>query len=220
VIPESNNLIQGQDNQRGARQYPGWFMPILRRTKGAVDEVSTGEADVPVLDASARAALTVRESLLLVLISFSAAIAFYMPFWLKVPSFAGIPFNQQGMERINLMWDGPLFIVAAATLWDPNPIHPLYGTLASKPIDYAERFPIYPLAIRLLSPLWGYWNAGLVINVVLSTTATLFLYAFLRRFSSVPSAAFWVALVSIFWPPRGFLYRYVVMSDPAFILGL
>jgi hypothetical protein len=161
-----------------------------------------------------------REILLLSFINIGAAILFYLPFLLHAPSVANIPFNRQGMERIYGMWDGPVYITAAATLWDPDPHNPFYAWLGAPPSLYAARFPLYPLLIRLLSPLWGYWAASLLISVTASTAVTLLLYAFLRRFGSEPSAAFWVALVSLFWPPRGFLYRHVTMSEPLFILGV
>jgi hypothetical protein len=98
-----------------------------------------------------------------------------------------------------------------------------------RPSDYAERFPAFPLAIRLLSPVFGYWKGALIINLAASTAVTLLLYTFLRRFGTVQpeerpgtrwSPAFWAALVLIFWPPRGFLYRYVPMSEPLFILSV
>lgn len=157
---------------------------------------------------------------LLAVASLVAAALFYLPFALRAPSLGGIPFDGQGMERIHRTWDGPLYVTAAATLWDPDPRNPLYAWLGAPPRDYAERFPLYPLLIRLFSPVWGYWASALLINLAASTSVTLGLYAFLRRFGAVPDAAFWVALISIFWPPRQFLYRYVAMTEPLFVLGL
>lgn len=160
-----------------------------------------------------------RDALVLAGVSLGAAVLFYLPFWFRVPSFGGIPFDRQGMERVYGMWDGPLYVTAAGTLYDPNGANPLYSWGRGAPSDYAERFPLYPVAIRLLSPVLGYWAGALAIAVAASTGVTLLLYAFLRRFGTAPSAAFWVALAAIFWPPRGFLYRYVIMPEPLFILG-
>jgi hypothetical protein len=175
------------------------------------------------------AAAVRRDVRVLTLVSAAAAILYYLPFWLHTPSFGGIPFRQQGMDRVYGMWDGPLWVTAAATLWDPNPHNPSYAWMELRPSDYAERFPAFPLAIRLLSPVFGYWKGALIINLAASTAVTLLLYAFLRRFGTAQSEerpgsrwspAFWVALVLIFWPPRGFLYRYVPMSEPLFILSV
>lgn len=124
------------------------------------------------------------------------------------------------MERVYGMWDGPKFITVAATLWDLNPDNPAYAWWPIPPFDHADRFPLYPLLIRALSPLLGYWVSSLAISVAASTGVTLALYGFLRRMGSSPTEAFWVALVSIFWPPRGLLYRYVTMAEPLFILGI
>lgn len=170
-----------------------------------------------------------REMGLLAVISVGAALVYYLPFLLHAPSIGGIPFNQQGMDRVYGMWDGPLWVTAAATLWDPNPHNPIYGWIGLQPHDYAERFPMFPLAIRLLVPLFGYWKGAVILNVAASTAVTLVLYLFLRRFGRLQadesagarwSPAFWIAFVLIFWPPRGFLYRYVPMAEPLFILGV
>lgn len=164
--------------------------------------------------------LVVPHVLALALVSVAAAALFYLPFWLHAPSVGGVPFNHQGMERVYGMWDGPLYVTAAATLWDLNPRNPAYAWYGAKPAAYAERFPLYPLLIRGLSPLLGYWEGALAINVAASTGVTLALYALLRLLGTAATSAFWVSLAAIFWPPRGFLYRYVAMSDPLFILGL
>lgn len=161
-----------------------------------------------------------RDVVLLTLVSLAAAVVFFLPFWIKAPSVGGIPFDHQGMERVDGMWDGPLYVTAAATLWDLNPDNPYYAWLGAPPSDYAERFPLLPLAIRALSPLLGYWTSGLVISLVASTGVTLLIYALVRTFGAAPGGAFWVALISIFWPPRSFLYRYVAMTDPLCILGV
>lgn len=161
-----------------------------------------------------------RPALALAAISLVAAALFYLPFWVRAPSIAGVPFAHHGMERVYGMWDGPVYVTTAAALWDPNPANPLYAWLGAPPSDYAERFPLYPLLIRLVAPVLGYWKGALTVAVAASTGATVMIYLFLRAFGASPVAAFWVALFSIFWPPRGFLYRYVAMSDPLFILGV
>ncbi len=161
-----------------------------------------------------------RDLLLLSTISLFAALVFFLPFWLRLPSWGGIPFSQQDMKPVYGMWDAPFYVTVAASLYDPDPANPAYAWLSDQPSDYAERFPLYPLAIRLLSPIAGLWNSGLVVNILASTAITLLLYMFLRRFGALTGAAFPIAAISIFWPPRGFLYRYVTMADPMFILGL
>ena len=188
--------------------------------------------DVPAVSAVSSPLTTVavrQEVRVLTLVSIAAAVLYYLPFWLHAPSFGGIPFQRQGMDRVYGMWDGPLWVTAAATLWDPNPHNPYYAWMGLRPSDYAERFPAFPLAIRLLSAVFGYWKGALIINVAASTAVTLLLYTFLRRFGTAQPAehpgarwsrAFWVALVLIFWPPCGFLYRYVPMSEPLFILSV
>jgi hypothetical protein len=153
-------------------------------------------------------------------VSLIAAALFYLPFLVHAQSWAGIPFGGAGMERVYGMWDGPAYVTAAATLWDPNPENPVYGWFSAPPSDYTERFPLYPTTIRLLAPILGYWRGALIINLVASTAGTVLLYVFLRRWGPVRSAAFWLAFVAIFLPPRAFLYRYVGMSEPLFGLSL
>lgn len=196
--------------------------PARRIESEEVDEVVVAVPDVlPSLERERR------EVGILALVSIGAGILYYLPFILRLPSFGGIPFQGGSMDRVYGMWDGPLWITASATLWDPNPHNPLYGWIGQAPSTYAERFPLFPLLVHALSPVLGYWKGGLFVNILTSTGVTLLLYVFVRRFgqralNSEPiwSTAFWVALVSIFWPPRGFLYRYVLMSEPLFILGI
>lgn len=202
------------------RAWRPWSM--LQAPEKSTEHAASGEATVAprpaswskYIDTSTR---TFRETRLLALISLGAAALYYLPFWLRLPSIGGIPFQKQGMDAIYGMWDGPLWITAAGTLWDPNRHNPIY--LGLKPSELAERSPLFPLAVHAVSPVLGYWAGALVINVLASTAVTLLLYLFLRRYGTLPNAAFWAALISIFWPPRGFLYRYVIMSEPLFILS-
>lgn len=67
-----------------------------------------------------------RDSLLLCAISITASLIFYLPFWLTVPSMAGIKFDERGIETVHKAWDGPVYTTVAATLWDRDPDNPAY----------------------------------------------------------------------------------------------
>lgn len=160
------------------------------------------------------------ESVLLCLISVSASLIFYLPFWLEIDSTAGIKFDERGIETVHKAWDGPVYVTVAATLWDRNPDHPAYDWISWTPKEYADRLPLYPLAIRALSPVLGYWTGALVIAVLASAAGTVLFYCFLRRYSRVPEFALWISIASIFWPVRGFFYRNLAMTEPLFVLWL
>lgn len=161
-----------------------------------------------------------RDVLVLVAVSLGAALAFYLPYVLGAPVIDGYPLFHRGMNSLYGMWDGPLYVTAAATLWDTNPANPLFGWYWLNPRDYAERFPLYPLTIRLLSPVLGYWNGSLFVNVVASTAASVLIYFLVRRFGSKDASPLWVAIAAMFWPPRAFLYRYTPLAEPLTLVGV
>ena len=101
-----------------------------------------------------------------------------------------------------------------------DPANPLYAWHWLAPRDYAERFPLFPLAIRALSPVLGYWNGALAVNLVASTLASVLLYFLIRRFGSKDASPAWVAVAAGFWPPRAFLYRYTPLAEPLTLVGL
>ncbi len=161
-----------------------------------------------------------KESSGLCVISIMASLIFYLPFWLEIPTTAGIKFEERGIDAVYKAWDGPVYVTVAATLWDRDPDHPAYGWIDWTPEEYADRLPVYPLLIRAFSTLFGYWTSALLIAVIASAAGTVLFYRFLRRYSAVPNVAFWIAAASVFWPARGFFYRNLAMTEPLFILWL
>jgi hypothetical protein len=133
-------------------------------------------------------------SLLLVVAAIAGPVFVWMPFW-------------KDMSRVYRFWDGPQYLATAHDLYAHRPGNPL-------PVD-ASKAPLYPLAIRLLSPI-GWERAMLAVVVLASIASVLLFYRLARDVWKVRSPAF-LSLVFLFFPPRWLLYRSVPASEPLFL---
>lgn len=130
-----------------------------------------------------------------------------------------------GSGRLNTVyknWDGPSYVITALSLYDPV-IASSNNIIQSKDItpDWTflpAHFPLYPLLIRLLSPL-GYFQAMIFLSVLASLLSLLALYELFRRhrLTKYPLLA---AIPFIFLTPRWFVVSHVGGSEPLFLFFL
>jgi hypothetical protein len=113
-------------------------------------------------------------------------------------------------------FDGPNFMVVAKTLYVPTEVNPSPGYV-STPLFWAWYLPVYPLTIRLLSPIGGYPIAMLLSTALYSVLSAVAFAAYLRRTSPevLPIAG---TLALLLLPARALLYRSIGANEGAMTL--
>jgi hypothetical protein len=119
-----------------------------------------------------------------------------------------------GLSLIQRFWDGPVYVAVARSLYDPA-----CGVFAAFGATYGIRviLPVTPLSIRLLSPIFGYFDAMLVVTFVFSCLCFSVLYRLLDEFRLVGDPL-WCTAAFVFFPPRWVIYHSVGASEPPFLL--
>lgn len=121
-------------------------------------------------------------------------------------------------EVLERNYDGPLYVVLAQTLYDPNQLEALnfHGLGADY---YPSHFPLYPLLIRLVSLFIGdYFRAMILVNW-LSSAAAAVAFCFILKEKKI-RGALWLSLAFLFLPPRWLAVRSVGASEGVFVLFL
>ena len=151
----------------------------------------------------------------IILLSLIPVLLIWAPFLLRFKTFWTIPLPQQGMATIVANYDGPLYLAVAKTFYNPK----LLGDNYQFPLSneyYSAHFPLFPLLIRLFSPILGQPYSMLFITFVSSVFALYFFYQHANRYLSKENALFLTAVFSIF-PARWLIVRSVGSPEPLFI---
>jgi hypothetical protein len=120
------------------------------------------------------------------------------------------------MATIMKNFDGLYYIVVAKSFYRPEIIESLFS-FPLPSIYYTAHFPIYPLLIRLLSPIFGYLWGMLSVTLISSVLASIVFYFFLKEFR-YSKQALWLTLVFLLLPARWLVVRSVGSPEPLFIL--
>lgn len=152
--------------------------------------------------------------LIITLISTLPTILIWTPFFLKLESVWKIPLPKGGMSTIVANYDGPLFIVVAKTLYNPELVGNFEFPLPST--YYAAHFPLFPILIRLFSPLFGFPYSMLLITTVSSLLAAYFFYLFIQNYVDKKNAL-WVTTIFAIFPARWLIVRSVGSAEPLFL---
>lgn len=153
--------------------------------------------------------------LIIALLSLFPVFLVWLPFFLKIPRFWGIPIPEAGMATVVANYDGPLYIVIAKTLYSQTLIKQLF----SFPLPteyYAAHFPLYPLLIRIFSPMLGFPYSMLLVNLISSFLALYFFWLLAKRYVNEKEAFYLTAFFSVF-PARWLVVRSVGSPEPLFI---
>ncbi len=157
----------------------------------------------------------VRKILFIILVSLLPTILLWVPFFLRLEKFWGIPLSKNGMATIVANYDGPLFLVVAKTLYDKELI------MANFPFNlpaeyYPAHFPLFPLLIRLFSPLVGYPYSMLAVTVFSSILAIYFFQKLISDYIDKHSLT-WATFVFAIFPARWLIVRSVGSAEPLFL---
>lgn len=135
----------------------------------------------------------------------------WLPFFLRLQSFWGFPLPQNGLATIVANFDGPLYIVAAKTLYNKAMIMTSYQfPLATE--YYTAHFPLFPLLIKLVGVVTNYPYAMLIVTLLSSILALYFFY-------KLTGSLFLTFVFSIF-PARWLIVRSVGSADPLFVAAI
>ena len=137
----------------------------------------------------------------------------WLPFFLRIG-----PLPQNGMASIVANYDGPLYLVAAKTLYNKVQI----GANFQFPLPaeyYTAHFPLFPLLIKLFGFVINYPYAMLIVTLLSSILAIYFFMKLISQYVERKDALFLTFLFSIF-PARWLIVRSVGSADPLFIAAV
>jgi hypothetical protein len=142
----------------------------------------------------------------------------WLPFFLRIGTFWGIPLPGSGLATIVANYDGPLYLVVAKTLYNKAAIMANYQF--PLPTEYyAAHFPLFPMIIRLLGLITNYPYAMLIATLISSILAVYFFSKLISQFVDKKDVLFLTFLFSIF-PARWLIVRSVGSADPLFIASI
>lgn len=142
----------------------------------------------------------------------------WLPFLLRAKTFWNIPLPQNGLATIVANYDGPLYLVAAKTLYNKAAIAANYQF--PLPTEYyTAHFPLFPLLIRTFSLVASYPYSMLIVTLISSILALYFFFKLISQYVDEKNAIFLTFIFSIF-PARWLIVRSVGSADPLFIAGI
>ena len=161
----------------------------------------------------------IQRLLLIAAISLIPTIFIWITFFARVKSFWGIPLPASaGMATIVSNYDGPIYMVIAKSLYNPEFIK--WNFQFPLPLEYyAAHFPLFPFLIRLFSIFLGFPYAMLFVTMTASILATYFFYKFISQYQNESNSLFLTLVFSIF-PARWLIVKSVGSAEPLFIAGV
>lgn len=121
------------------------------------------------------------------------------------------------MATIISNFDGPYYIVAAKSLYNPVEIEKFQFPLPNE--YYAAHFPGFPLLIKAFAPILGYPWAMMVATLLTSVAALWFFYLLLKQ-TKFKNAALWLTLVFAVFPARWLIVRSIGSPEPLFMASI
>jgi hypothetical protein len=159
----------------------------------------------------------IRSLLPLIALTFIPIMLIWLPFFLRLKSFWTIPLPQEGMATIVANYDGPLFLVVAKTLYNPELVGSFSFTLPAE--YYVAHFPLFPLLIKIVAPLIGFPYAMLFVTCASSFLAIYFFKIFIKDYVNKKDVL-WLTFVFLIFPARWLIVRSVGSPEPLFIATL
>lgn len=162
-----------------------------------------------------------RNFVLLTLLTIATTAILWLPFFLRLESVWGIELPKDGMATVVANYDGPFYIVAAKTLYDPAKIEKDFPFQLS-PIYYSAHFPLFPLLIRgivTVLPFLGYLYSMMLVTILTSILAVLMFYILLQNIG-IKKHSLWIATLFAIFPARWLIVRSVGSPEPLFLFTI
>lgn len=159
-----------------------------------------------------------KTALTLLAISLIPTLLIWLPFFLRMETFWTIPLPQDGMATIVSNYDGPLFIVVAKTLYSIEAIKDQFQF--PLPTEYyAAHYPMFPLLIKLFSPILGYPYSMIFVSLASSVLSIYFFHKLISVYIKRDNAL-WLTLAFSIFPARWLIVRSVGSSEPLFMAAV
>ncbi|MBI1862860.1 DUF2029 domain-containing protein [Candidatus Microgenomates bacterium] len=156
-----------------------------------------------------------RDQLLLVFLVIFSSIILWLPFF-KQNVIPAVHLKGTDTGYIYRHYDGPLYIIAAKSFYDPNILRALKIETPLPDKYYAAHLPLYPITIKLLAPIMGYLKAMIVSTLLATILLVLVFYELLRRFK-LSDKPFVLSCVFLFLS-RFLVIRGIGAPEPLFML--
>lgn len=141
------------------------------------------------------------------------SIIFWLIFYLNIPKFIGFPATS--LETVFANYDGPNYMIIAKCGYDKSCIAKSYSL--PQPLEYyPAHLPGYPLLIKYFSFYTNTPKAMLIATFLGSILLTLSSYYLFTQYTD-KKVAFWLSVVSIFFPARLLVLRVVGAPETWFI---
>lgn len=155
---------------------------------------------------------------LIIFFALAPTILIWLPFFLRIPNILGVPLPQNGLATIVANYDGPLYIVAAKTLYNKASISANYQFPLSTEY-YTAHFPLFPISIRALGFITNFPYAMLLVTLFSGILALYFFHKLALDYVNEKGALFLTFLFSVF-PARWLVVRSVGSADPLFVAAI
>ena len=150
---------------------------------------------------------------LLIIITFLSSALIWLAFYKNIPQKLGFP--QTSLETVFANYDGPNYMVIAKCGYDKDCIAQNFSL--PLPLEYyPAHLPGFPLLIKYFNLYVNTPKAMLLATLFGSLLFTLSSYYFYKLFFKAKTA-FWLALLSIFFPARLFVLRLVGAPETWFL---
>ncbi len=159
-----------------------------------------------------------KKFLVILALTLIPTLAVWLPFFLRMGNFWGIPLPQNGMATIVANYDGPLFLVVAKTFYSRELIKANFQF--PLPTEYyASHFPLFPTLIKIFSYLLGFPYSMLVVTILSSALAIYFFHKLATDYLSQKDA-WWLTFFFSIFPARWLVVRSVGSAEPFFIAAI
>jgi len=140
---------------------------------------------------------------------------FWLPFLLRTNSWFGLSIPNSNFLYIYRHYDGPLYAVAAKTLYNPSLIEKFILDISFDVKYFSAHLPLYPLLVRLFAPIFNYSKSTIFINVSATLALAVFFYYLVKQFKLTKSP---LILTFVFlMVPRFLIVRSIGAPESLFI---
>lgn len=161
---------------------------------------------------------TVKRLLPIFLLTVIPTLLIWLPFFMRIEQFWTIPLSKDGMATIVANFDGPLYIVAGKTMYNPDKIGANYQFPLTNEY-YSAHFPLFPLLIKSFAPILGHPYSMLFVTVASSFLALLFFNKHAKMYLNQDDAL-WLTTIFAVFPARWLIVRSVGSPEPFFIASI